>query len=202
MKIFIVGATGRSGTWILKAALDRGHHLTALVRPPMDRIGVSHPALRVVSGDLFEPDSLREALTGHDAIVSTLNSDVADTGTLKLISLAEDASINRFIAIAGGGILQLDADRLRCNRPNYPEKFRQSSERHLLAWKALEASSLDWTLVCTPDLRDAPSSGNAKSLSDYMPEGGNTVALGDVADFVMEELERPKFLRKRVGFTE
>lgn len=201
MKLFLVGSTGRTGKWILKAALDRGHQVTALVREPIDRIEISHANLTVVSGDLTNFANLASTLSGHDAIISALSSNTVDVGTQKIIAAAEMTGVSRFMGIAGGGILQLDEKHLRRDRPGYPEVFRQSSARHLQAWKALEASTLNWTLLCTPDLLDAPATGQAKFREEYMPAGRNSVAAGDVAEFFMTELETERFPRKRVGFT-
>jgi putative NADH-flavin reductase len=201
MRVFLVGATGRTGKWILKAALARGHQVTALVRGLGDRIGISHPLLKVIQGDLFEMDHLAQALAGHDAVLSALNSSSVEAGTEKLVAAAESAGVTRFLGVAGGGILQLDQDRLRRDRPGYPQMFLKTSEGHLNAWKRLEASSLSWTLVCTPDLADAPACGRAKSREEYMPEGGNVIPCGDVAEFLINELEAPRFVRKRVGMT-
>jgi uncharacterized protein len=175
MKLFLVGATGRTGKWILKAALAGGHQVTALVRDPTDRLGISHPSLSVVSGDLFTVQNL--------------------------IAAAETAGVKRFFGFAGGGILQLDENRLRRDRPGYPEIFLKSSARHLQAWKALEASSLNWTLICTPDIANTAATGQAKFRADYMPTGGNSVAAGDIAEFLLTELDAGLFSRKRVGFT-
>jgi uncharacterized protein len=201
MKLFLVGATGRTGKWILKAALAGGHQVTALVRDPTDRLGISHPSLSVVSGDLFTVQNLVGTLSGHDAVISALNSGAVETGTQKLIAAAETAGVKRFFGFAGGGILQLDENRLRRDRPGYPEIFLKSSARHLQAWKALEASSLNWTLICTPDIANTAATGQAKFRADYMPTGGNSVAAGDIAEFLLTELDAGLFSRKRVGFT-
>ncbi len=201
MKLFLVGATGRTGKWILKTALARGHQVTALVREPVERLDISDAGLEVISGDLETFEKLADAVSGHDAIISALSTKAVDSGTMKLIAAAESAGVKRFVGIAGGGILQLDETRLRRDRPGYPEVFRKSSERHMAAWKALDTSSLEWTLICTPDLLDAPPTGKAKAREEYMPEGGNSVAAGDVADFVLHQIEHGKFLRKRIGFT-
>lgn len=200
-RIFLIGATGRAGGWILRTALARGHEVTALVRGSADRLEVSHPALTVTVGDLSSPVELAKLVAGHDAIVSALDSQNVAEGTATTIAAASASGVQRFIGIAGGGILQLDDQRLRRERPGYPLRFLQSSEGHLKAWHLLVVSSLDWTLVCTPDLVNAEASSQAKSLADFMPAGGNAVPLGDVAEFVVNEIENPQYSRRRVGFT-
>ncbi len=201
MKVFLVGATGRTGKWLLKAALARRHEVTALVRKPADRIALTDSRLRIVEGDLTAITKFADLLHGHDAIVSSLSSQAVDIGTKILIDGAQAAAVARFIGIAGGGVLQMDEQHLRRDRVGYPEKFRQSSALHLEAWKALEASLLQWTLFCTPDLIDSAATGQVKLRADYMPEGGNRVACGDVAESIIDELEAPKFINRRVGCT-
>ncbi|MCM2280127.1 MAG: SDR family oxidoreductase [Oligoflexia bacterium] len=125
----------------MRAALARGHQVTALVCGTGDRVGFSHPSLRVLSGDLLDFAELASALAGHDAILSALSSASVEAGTKELILAAESAGVRRFVGIAGGGILQLDERRLRRDRPGYPELFRKTSEGHLQAWRALEDST-------------------------------------------------------------
>lgn len=201
MKIFLVGATGKSGAWILKAALNRGHSVTALVREPLHRIQLSHPSLSIVAGDLNTIEKLDQIVSGHEIIISALNSESVESGTTKIIRAGESVHVLRFIGIAGGGILQLTENSLRRERPNYPAIFLKSSEGHLKAWKSLEKSKMQWTLLCTPDLKNAPANGSAHAREDYMPEGSNAVHLGDVANYILKIAEENIHIRKRVGFT-
>lgn len=201
MKIFLVGATGRSGKFILESALKRGHQVTALVRESADRLDVSSPRLRPLVGDLLQLQNLPALLAGHDAVVSALNSSAAADGTHALIAAALKAQVTRFIGIAGGGILQLDESSLRRDRPGYPEAFRRSSEQHMTAWSELKASGLDWTLVCTPDLIPGPATNQLLHKVEYMPEGSRRVSIGDVAEFIVSALENGTFLKTRVGCT-
>jgi putative NADH-flavin reductase len=50
MKLFVIGATGRTGQEIVQQALARGHHVTALVRSP-ESITVKSERLSVVKGN-------------------------------------------------------------------------------------------------------------------------------------------------------
>ena len=201
MRIFLAGATGRTGRQILQQARPRGHQITALVRGGADRLDPAESWLRILNGDLLDHPNLAQIVANHDAIITALSGSVVEPATLKLIDAAQVAKVPRFLGLAGGGILQLDAHSLRRDRPDYPATFRTSSEGHLRAWKALEASTLDWTLVCTPDLLDTPATGRATALADFMPQGGKSVPRADVAAFMMTELDQPRFSRKRVGLT-
>lgn len=63
MKIALVGATGMVGQRILQEALQRGHQVTAVVRDP-SRISERRENMHVVTGDIFDAESIAEAVTG------------------------------------------------------------------------------------------------------------------------------------------
>lgn len=81
MKLTIFGATGRIGGHVVRQALEAGHEVTAVVRDST-RLGISHPALTVVTiPDMTNPGDLQAALSGSDAAISGIGprtrSDVA-----------------------------------------------------------------------------------------------------------------------------
>src|SRR6266849_1629277 len=71
MKLFVIGATGRTGREIVQQALARGHHVTAFVRS-IEGIPSKAERLTVLKGDAKDEEQLGEAMPGHDAVLSTL----------------------------------------------------------------------------------------------------------------------------------
>src|SRR6185369_1650237 len=68
MKLTVFGATGAIGGLLIDQALDRGWHVTAVVRRGIPR---QHNRLTVVQvPDLTEVDALRPAVEGREAVVS------------------------------------------------------------------------------------------------------------------------------------
>ena len=53
MKITVIGGGGMIGQRIVREALDRGHHVTVLVRDPA-RVTEKHERLRVAKGDVLD----------------------------------------------------------------------------------------------------------------------------------------------------
>jgi len=71
MKLFVIGATGRTGREIVEQALARGHRVTAFVRSP-ESINLQDERLTVIEGSALEEDQLANTMQNHDAFISTL----------------------------------------------------------------------------------------------------------------------------------
>ena len=71
MRLFVLGATGRTGIELLELALERHHQARAFVRSP-ERIARRSPELAIVKGNVFDADAIAAALPGHDALISAL----------------------------------------------------------------------------------------------------------------------------------
>ena len=174
--------------------------ITAFVRR---RDGLTN-AVTIIEGDVTDAAAVRAAMTG-DAIVSTLGGgspkspgSAQSTGTANLVEAARTAGIRRILAVAGAGVLQADATRLRNEAPGYPPFLAAVSREHTAAYHSLRDSGLDWTLVCCPDIPEGPP-GLVVARADYLPEGSGRVTTGAVAAFLLSELEAARFLRTRVG---
>src|SRR6266705_152365 len=71
MKLFVIGATGRTGREIVEQALARGHRVTAFVRSP-ESITSRNERLAVIKGNAMDENELFNAMQNHDAVLSTL----------------------------------------------------------------------------------------------------------------------------------
>lgn len=69
MKVCVLGATGFVGSHVARALVKAGHQVSALVRPTSSRELLADLPLEVHVGRLEEPDGLRRAFAGHDAVV-------------------------------------------------------------------------------------------------------------------------------------
>ena len=64
MKVLVTGASGMLGGAVAETLRDRGHDVSAFQRRPAGLDGI-----RDVNGSLTDPDDVRRAVDGHDAVV-------------------------------------------------------------------------------------------------------------------------------------
>ena len=107
-KFLVVGATGHVGSKIAILLADRGYDVTALVRSDGASIRDPHRgAIRYVTGDLADDESMAKAVEGIDVVISTANGIIpqkkSDTATsvndhaLRFIEICEKAGVTRFV---------------------------------------------------------------------------------------------------------
>jgi putative NADH-flavin reductase len=211
MNIILFGATGQTGREVLKQALERGHRITAVVRDP-SKIDVNHERLTVVAGDARDAQSVLAAMPGHEAVINTMGPggpsvsdqflDILTEGTRNLVEGMRAAGIRRIVSMGSAGTLQATAELLIRDNPNFPDSARKISGSHLQAWKTLEASELEWTLLCPPArLEPGSRTGQYRVREDYLLDGGLALKImyGDLADFLLNEVEQGKHIGHRVN---
>jgi putative NADH-flavin reductase len=205
MKIIVFGATGRIGNHIVKEALERGHFVRAFARRIMHGNGHGDQ-LEIFSGDVLDKAVVKKAIQGMDAVVSALGQgrlskqvDLMSSGTENIVQSMRESGVARILAIGGSGILQADPNTLVRDLPDFPPFLRNVSADHLRVYHLLRESGLEWTLVCPPFIQKERKTGHYNTREDYAPEGKPQITAGDLADFVLNELETPEFTGARVG---
>lgn len=205
MKIFVLGATGRVGTEFLRLALAAGHEVAVLVRDPR-RLAVSDSRLAVHTGELGTPGSLAAAYGSGswDAVVNVVGADPLKPSTLvtesarALIALAEAAGTPRYLAITGTAEMPKTVTGALSTFILRRTPVGHGVRDHNGAFAAVRASSLDWTLVACPWIKDGPGTG-LYGRHAVFPGGMKTIHPADVAHALFSELEHPQVHRGIVG---
>jgi nucleoside-diphosphate-sugar epimerase len=70
MRIFITGATGVIGSRALPLLLQAGHSVTAASRSEHNREALRRAGTAPVTVDLFDVNSVRRVITGHDVVIN------------------------------------------------------------------------------------------------------------------------------------
>lgn len=194
-EILVLGATGPTGRLIVSQALARGYEVTALVRSPEKAADIK--GVRLVVGDARDEKTMRQAVTGQDAVISALGTPASPFKQVTLLSSATRALVNamkteqvsRLIAITGlgagdsaghGGFLFDKVIFPLLLRNVYADKNRQEA--------VVRESGLDWTIIRPTVLNKKAGRGNVRALTDLSGLHGGTIAREDVAKFVLDQV--------------
>jgi putative NADH-flavin reductase len=73
---------------------------------------------------------------------------------------------------------------------------------HLQAYLNLKDSQQDWTFVCSPEIRDEDKTENYITNDTYPPTPDkHYITAGDLALFMIKEVENPGHIKQRVGIS-
>jgi len=157
---------------------------------------------------VFDEKEVYNAVKGSDVVFSALGGAFDGTdktrslGLKNIIAQMEKAGTKRIIAVGGMGILNADEDTFIIDTPSYPEMYLPVGREHLQAFFALQASSLGWTFVCPPDIKNEDGTGSYHTSAFFPPEpNNNRIAAGDLALFMLDEAVENKFVKQRVGIS-
>ena len=198
MKLFVIGATGRTGREIVEQALDRGYHVTAFVRSP-ENITLKNERLTVVKGNAMDEKQLFDAMQNHDAVVSTLGP----RKVFKPGSILHDSALAITRAMNRAGVKRLVVLSAAAHFPGIPNRIasfimRNHMRDSLAMEEVVQANGLDWTIARPPRLTQEDYT-TYRSREGAAPKMGFTVSRKAVAAFMLDAIEQKKHLHKIVG---
>ncbi len=213
MRIALIGATGFVGGFIMNEALERGHKVTGISRHP-EKLKESGN-LRAVKADVFIKNEISEAVEHHDAVISAYNPGWNNPDIYELYIKAANAimdevkasGVKRIIVIGGAGSLEVNPGVQLVDTPGFPKEYKAGA---LGARDALnlikQINDLDWTFI-SPSIILQPGSrtgkfrfGDDKLITDK--NGESRISVQDLAYAVLDEVENPKYIKRRftVGY--
>jgi len=211
MKVAIIGASGKTGTHLVRESLERGYQVVAVCRDSsvekLDEF-VGRDGFAVMTAPVISDEAtLTQALAGCDAVVAILLS------VRHLKSTALVASLTKATAANGVKRLVFTAGEVTAVREE-GETFT-GRQRLLLAlakpisWltpysvtdmleasvRVAQQSDWAWTIVRAPTLRTAPSVGyRFCKLSEVTAK--HVLTRGDYAACMLDSLENPEHHRR------
>ena len=207
MKIALLGASGRIGQRITLEALVRGHEVKAMVRNP-ERFPIAHPRLTVARVDIFDPASVAEAIADSDVVMNATGAGGSDphtffvNSTKAVIEGVKRAGGNkRLIVVGGAGSLEVAPGVQLVDTPGFPNAARPISQAQRESLDILRASDIAWTFF-SPSEHIAPGrrTGKYRLGTDHLltnDEGESFISMEDYAVALLDEIERPRFIRQR-----
>lgn len=207
MKILVIGASQGTGALAVRAALERGHSVTAFARSP-DKLALEHPQLGKVAGDFHDATSVVAAVAGHDAVIVTASATrlrafkedprYFSRGTGFVVDAMKKHGAKRLVVLSALGVgesrvlmpavLRLVMLRLLLKVP-FEDHERQED--------LVRSSHLEWVIARPSRLTD----GAARKRYVKEPRIVRvpmSIARADVADFLVEACEAAAWVGKAV----
>jgi putative NADH-flavin reductase len=205
MKVALYGATGKSGSRILKELVSRGHQVIAIVRDPAK---LRQPGSDVVikQDDLSDPKKIAAAVNGADAVISAYAPPQGDVDAIVGVTQRQVEALNhgsnvRLIVVGGAGGLNVAAGVTLIDSGYLPEPFLPIAKAHTQALNVLRASTIDWTyLAPAAYFEPGTRTGKFRLGTDELianEQQESRISMEDYAIALVDELEKPKHRRQR-----
>ena len=206
MKIAIFGASGRTGVELVKQALEDGHSVTAFVRDPA-RMPIKDNHLAVVTGDVFDPAAVDQAVKGQDAVICALGvgndikkTTVRTTGTANMISSMQKHQVTRLVVVTAMGVGESWDTLSWMNKLFFATLLKSARDDHETQETAVKESGVDWTIIRPSGLQDSPRTG-VYDYGENIKAKNSTIARADVADLILKTLEDDRLIGQAVTVT-
>ena len=205
MKVALYGATGKSGSRILKELVSRGHQVIAIVRNPAK---LPQPGAGVVikQDDLSDPTKIAAAVNGADAVISAYAPPQGDVDAIVGVTQRQVEALNhgsnvRLIVVGGAGGLNVAPGVTLIDSGYLPEPYLPIAKAHTQALNVLRESTIDWTyLAPAAYFEPGTRTGKFRLGTDELianEQQESRISMEDYAIALVDELEKPKHRRQR-----
>lgn len=200
-KVAVLGGRGRTGKYLINQLLKEGFSVKLLLRHPED-FTIQSTNIEIIKGDAIDSKSIQLLLEGCDAVLSTIGQRqgeplVASAATINVLKSMKDLNINRYILLSGINIdtpfdkksakTTLATDFMKTNYPIIQEDRQRT-------YDLLVNSVVDWTLVRVPFIEF--TTVNSDIIVDLEDCAGDKINAGDIAAFMVRQMNDDKFIRK------
>ena len=205
MHLVVFGANGPTGRLLTRQALNSGHEVTAVTRHPA-AFPFCDARLHLVHGDVLDAASVREAVAGKDAVLSTLGTPYSrkpiflySQGTANIVAAMQHSGVRRLVCVSssatypvpspGGGFVFE-----KVLQPFFIGVVGRTLYEDLRRMETLVSeSNLDWTIVRPSGLFDTPS------ITRYQVAEGHLdvrfTSRADLADCMLQQANSEQYAR-------
>ena len=199
MKLFVLGATGKTGGALVAQAVARGHSVTTFGRSLFT--GSQSGEVFSIIGNPMNEAELADALSGHDAVLSVLG-----TRGIGATSLLEDSARALIPGMRKAGVRRLVIQSSALLDPNigFAATFaaRTVLRHHSRDQRAMErlvtASDLDWTVLRPPRMNDSAPPAKPVIIEEPADSKGLLINKEQVASVILDTVETGSHIREIV----
>jgi putative NADH-flavin reductase len=213
MRVLILGASGRTGKYVLNETLKLGYYVNALVRKP-ESIHLKNDKVSLFTGNPLNIDDVEGSLEDCTAIISVLNisrnsdfpwSKLRTSSTFlsnvanNIIDLSKNRSLNRVVICSAWGTNETFKDipfwfKWIINKSNVGVAYK-GHERQENLWMT---SNLNWTIIRPVGLTNSSLEKEVMESYQNVPKPRLTISRNSVAKYMVKALTNPGLLNKAV----
>jgi len=198
MNVVVYGATGNTGSEIVKELLARGHKVTGVARNVDSLKG--QPGVITKTDDLSNVDAIAAIIKGADVVVSAYqppadNTDALVDVTKRQIEAVKKAGVPRLLVVGGAGLLEVAPGVTLIKSGHLPAEYMPIAMSHEKALGVLRASDIKWTYL-SPAAYFVPGErtgkfrlGTKELITDA--KGDSRISFADYAIALVDEIEKP-----------
>lgn len=198
MKIFVVGASGNAGTELVKSLVNAGHEVVAGSRHPENVVKSDH--VTAVQLDVHDPvNKLAQTVGKVDAIyfVAGNLNDLYQTdafGAIKLMNVAEQNGIKRFVLLSAAFVPEPSLDSLLDYEGENPDPgiMDYSLAKFFAENYLVNNTKLDYTIVKPEGITPGPGTG--KITIDNGSQG--SISFADLGQTMADFLKYPNTIHQ------
>ena len=200
MRLFVLGATGKTGGALVAQAVARGHIVTTFGRSSF--AGDDRAKVLSISGNPMSEMDLADALPGHDAVLSVLGTrglgatSVLVDSSRATIAAMRKAGVRRLVILSSA---LLDSHIGLVNRIVGRTLLRHFSSDQRGMEKLVTASDLDWTVLRPARMTASAPDGRSTSILGEPPDSaGMQITKEEVARVMLDTVENRRHIKKLV----
>lgn len=210
MKFVVFGASGPTGRKVTEQALAAGHQVSAVTRHP-ESYPLQDTHLRVIGADLADAEAVREAVPGHDAVISAFGVPysrepitVYSEGMGNLVSAMSQGGVERLVCVTSKEVEPeqapgepfvyaklVDPILRRIGRTLYADMRRMET--------IVRDSRLRWTIVRPAALFAADTISPYRVTTSH--EAGIVTSHADLADALIRAAAEDRHVREVIEVT-
>lgn len=211
--VVLIGASGYVGKSILHELINRGHHVTAVVRHA-NKISLKHPELEVKEADVENVRNLVDICRGKDAVISAYNPGWNNPhiyeDTLRvyplIVKAVKEAGVKRLLIVGGAGSLFVKPGVRLVDSGLLPAEWVPGSKSLAMFYldTLTQEKDIDWAFFSPAgnlgNLTTGVRTGKFRLGKDNLivdANGDSFISVEDYAMAMVDELEQENHHRER-----
>ncbi len=205
MEMTIIGASGKTGIWAVRKAVERGHNVTAVVRNRTKLEGMLTEAgisgkVSIVEADLMNPDSVAAALKETEVVIYAAGptrgtpAEMPVRAADHVVNAMKKGAGRKLVWLTGAGVLDERDGKsgsrkvIRGLMKIMAGKVLKASEE---AYEIVKHSGLIYVVARPPMLADKP--GGSGLTASYTPPKPIPLGRDDLGEFLVMAAESQEY---------